>query len=172
MWIILKLWKQIWHQWVENSTPLVEFEPTMSQLPTEFHWWSSCIRSSKQCISNMFLYKSGATNQEIVYENDKKNMDWRCPMTAIWILRFREKRRHLQLGMWQKLFQHKNSYKNDKWSTVSQKMHTGFYRGLYSNFLSWLNIWLVMHRIFIATDGNWCLSVTCNCHAYIAWIDR
>ena len=72
MWNILKLWKQIWHQWVENSTPMVEFEPTISRLPTEFHWWSSCIRSSKQCISDMFIYKSGATNQEIVYENDKK----------------------------------------------------------------------------------------------------
>ena len=55
---------------VEISTPLEGLKPTISLLHTKFHY-SSCLRSSKQVISNIFLYIR-VSNKEIVYENDKK----------------------------------------------------------------------------------------------------
>ena len=66
---------------LEICTSLEGLEPTISRLHTKFHY-SSCLRSSKQVISNIFLYIR-VSNKKKLYENDKKNMNWICPMTAI-----------------------------------------------------------------------------------------
>ena len=56
---------------VENSTPLVGLEPTISRLHTKFYWWSSCLRSSKQCISNIFLYIRGPKPRNCIWKWQK-----------------------------------------------------------------------------------------------------
>ena len=67
---------------MEISTSLVGLEPTISRLHTEFHY-SSCLRSSKQGISNIFLYIR-VSKQTNFIRKWQKNMNWICPMTAIW----------------------------------------------------------------------------------------
>ena len=56
-------------------------EPTISWLHIEFHY-SSCLRSSKQDISNIFLYIR-VTKQRNCIRKWQKNMNWICRMAAI-----------------------------------------------------------------------------------------
>ena len=66
---------------MEISISLVGLEPTIARLHTEFHY-SSCLRSSKQGISNIFLYFR-VFKQRNCIRKWQKNLNWICPMTAI-----------------------------------------------------------------------------------------
>ena len=77
-------------------------------------WWSSNSRSRdylpsfidslhvsdrQSYASQICFYINQGPQTKKLYTKMIKNVDGRYPMMAIWILRFREKRRHLQLGM-------------------------------------------------------------------------
>ena len=66
---------------MEISTSLVGLEPTISRLHTEFHY-SSCLRSAKQGISNIFICIR-VSKQRNCIRKWQTNMNWICPSTAI-----------------------------------------------------------------------------------------
>ena len=98
---------------VENSTPLVGIEPTISP------WiiMSQIIKSMN--LKYISAYQRLQTKK--LYTKITKiwlaYVRWR----PFWILRFVGKRCHLQFGIRQKWVQHKNSYRNNKWSTFPQE---------------------------------------------------
>ena len=66
---------------VENNTPLVGLEPrSQDYISSSIN--SRHVSDHQNNVSWICFYISVAPNKEIVYENDK-NMNCRCPMTAI-----------------------------------------------------------------------------------------
>ena len=118
---------------VEISTSLVGLEPMISRLHTKFHY-SSCLRSSKQGISNIFLYIKVCKQRNCIRKLQKMWIEyvrWR----PFWILRFVGKRCHLQLGIWQKWIQHKIAYKSNKWSIFLKNAYRSLSRAIFQFFV-------------------------------------
>ena len=66
-------WK-LAHPWWGSNPRSPDYIPSSITRPVSDH-------QSKA--SQIYFYISGSSNKEIVYENDKKKMNWICPMTAI-----------------------------------------------------------------------------------------
>ena len=125
---------------VENSTPLLGLERTISityQVPLIFVMSK---QSSKQCISNIFLHISCFKPRNRMRKLQKYELrmsdDNHFEFYDLW-----GNGAIYSLAYSRNGFSTKKSYRINKWSTFPQKCLQVLYLGLYFDFLYWLCSW-------------------------------